>query len=189
MIDTPPAPETLSKLASKAYNEVTYRDFMVAAGHIVAPYNAGDERIVDPDSPINRRRQVEIMEKKFIQVFLADLYTKPFKWSVEQSDRRSRFPDMTLNIDYEGYNRWFLEFKWVPEDRMHIPFINFHMLYGMIAITELLPTDKFTIAVNSESAYESLLKRPPLSLRANVYVMLVNLEEGKVVKEEKLCEY
>ena len=76
MIDTPPAP-ALSKLASKAYNEVTYRDFMVAAGHIVAPYNASDERTVKPILN-NRRHQIEEMERN-LQIIL-QTFNKPFKW-------------------------------------------------------------------------------------------------------------
>lgn len=186
MIDAPPAPETLSKLASKAYNEVSYRDFMVAAGHIIAPNNASDDRTVETDSPQYRRLQIEEMERKFIQIILADLYTKPFKWSVELPEGRMRFPDMVVNIDDGRYTRWYLEFKWVPNDR---PFMFYQQVYGMIATMELLPTDKFTIVINSERAYDFFFKRPPLSLRANVYVMLVDLEDGKVIKEEKLCEY
>lgn len=188
MIDTPPAPETLSKLASKAYNEVTYRDFMVAAGHLIAQNDRNDNIIVEVDSPINRRHQLEEMERKFTQIILADLYTKPFKWSVEKPESRFRVPDMTINIDDDYYKRWYLEFRVSQEGRRPFgPPPTY--IYGQIAVMELQSDDKFTIAVNSEMDYNQYLRRPPLSLRANVYVMLVNLEEGKVVKEEKLCEY
>ncbi len=189
MIDTPPAPETLSKLASKAYNEVTYRDFMVAAGHIVAPYNASDERTVETDSPQYHRLQMEEMERRFIQIILADLYTKPFKWSVEQPKGRAMVPDMVLNIDDGGYTRWYIEFKMSRGRSAMMPYPLLQRAYYMIATMPLERTDKFTIAVNDEQSYDFFFKRPPLSLRANVYVMLVDLEEGKVLKEEKLCEY
>lgn len=39
MIDTPPSPETLKKLSSKAYNGVTLNDFMIAVGHIKSNIN------------------------------------------------------------------------------------------------------------------------------------------------------
>lgn len=58
-----------------------------------------------------------------------------------------------------------------------------------LATMPLEPTDKFTIAVNDERSYNFFFRRPPLNLRANVYVMLIDSEEGRVVKEEKLCEY
>lgn len=189
MIDTPPTPETLSKLASKAYNDVTYRDFMVAAGHIVAPYNASDEIIVDTDSPGYRRLQMEEMERRYIQIILADLYTKPFKWSVEQPEGRVMFPDMILNIDDGSYTKWYIEFKMIRGRSAMRPFPLLQQAYYMIATMPLERTDKFTIAVNDDQAFDFFFKRPPLNLRANVYVMLIDLEEGKVVKEEKLCEY
>lgn len=67
---------------------------------------------------------------------------------------------------------------------MHV----FH-LYGRIATQELLETDKLTIVVNDEKDFNMIMKRPPLSLRANLYVMLIDLEWGKILKEEKLCKY
>lgn len=34
LLDAPPSPQTIQKLADKAYNNVTYDDMMIAAGHI-----------------------------------------------------------------------------------------------------------------------------------------------------------
>lgn len=48
---------------------------------------------------------------------------------------------------------------------------------------------QFTIAVNDESMYEQVLRWPPKSLRANLYVMLVDLDAGKIVKEEKIADF
>jgi hypothetical protein len=36
------------------------------------------ENIVERDSPRNLRNQAEVLEKKFIQVILTDLYERPF---------------------------------------------------------------------------------------------------------------
>lgn len=119
----------------------------------------------------------------------ADLFDKPFKWNVEKSEGIVMFPDMILNIDHDGYKKWYLEFRGVLNDKGSIPFLRYNEIYGMIAMTELNPTDKFTVAVNTEKAYDYLLKRPPLSLRANLYVMLIDLDNGKILKEEMLCKY
>jgi hypothetical protein len=54
---------------------------------------------------------------------------------------------------------------------------------------ELSETDKFTIVVNDEEVFNRIIKRPPLSLRANLYLMLIDLEWGKILKEEMLCKY
>lgn len=64
----------------------------------------------------------------------------------------------------------------------------FH-LYSRIVLFEFLETDKLTIVVNDIKDFNMILKRPPLSLRANLYVMLIDLEWGKILKEEILCKY
>ncbi|ARK32447.1 hypothetical protein [Halalkalibacter krulwichiae] len=191
MIASPPTPETISKFAAKAHNEVTYKDLMVAAGHI-AKNEATDEdqkNIDERESPINLRMQRDELERRFKQVILADLYESPFKWSVEKSEERLRFPDMILNIDNEGYTRWYLEFMPVNPERRHFSFMNSNHLYGQIATFELKETDKFTIVVNDKKAYEFFFKRAPISLRANIYIMLIDLELGKILKEEMLSSY
>ncbi|MFZ3577530.1 hypothetical protein [Virgibacillus sp. DJP39] len=191
MIASAPTPETISKFAAKSQNEVTYQDLMIAAGHIGRrdDTDENDKSRMERDSPMNLRYQMEELKKKFIQVILADLYDRPFKWSVEQPEGRMRFPDIILNIDNEGYNRWYLDFKPSVPGRRHPSFMHSIHLYGRIAMFELLENDKYTIVVNDEKDFEMIMKRPPLSLRANLYVMLIDLEWGKVIKEELLCRY
>lgn len=200
MIDAPPTPETISKLAAKAYNEVTYQDLMVAAGHLAEQYDtnimevhegsANYEKVsITKDSPINYRIEIEYLRKRFTQIILADLYDKPFKWSPEKLEDRMRFPDMLLNLYDDEYKRWFFDFKPTPVERDFISQMNLLFVYGRIAMTEIYPYDKFTVVVNSERAYDSFFRRPPLSLRANLYVMLIDLDKGEVIKEEQLCKY
>jgi len=83
-----------------------------------------------------------------------------------------------------------LEFK-ITRGRsaMMPPIMLLQQVYYMIATMEILPTDKFTIAVNDEHTYDYFFRKPPISLKANIYVMLVDLDIGKVIKEEKLSEY
>jgi transcriptional regulator with XRE-family HTH domain len=190
MIASPPTPETISKFAAKAQNEVTYQDLMVAAGHITnkETFNNRDT-FVDRESPRNLRMEREELARKFKQVILADLYESSFKWSVEKTEERVRFPDMKLNIDNEGYQRWYLTFMPVNPERSHYSIMNTIHLYGRIATFELKETDKFTIVVNDKKAYEMFFKRAPISLRANIYIMLIDLEWGKILKEEMLSKY
>ncbi|WP_059283554.1 hypothetical protein [Bacillus coahuilensis] len=192
MIASPPTPETISKFAAKAHNEVSYQDLMVAAGHLARKDNIQDDNIIssmERDSPLNLRNQLEQFEKKFIQVILADLYESPFKWSVEKSEGRFTRPDMALSIDYNGYNKWYLEFRPSIAGRRISSFSNIIHLYGRLSMNEVLETDKFTIVVNDEKDFDMIKRRPPLSLRANLYVMLIDLEWGKILKEEMLCKY
>src|SRR5690606_177136 len=143
MIASPPTPETISKFAAKAHNEVTYQDLMVAAGHLARKdeSDGNKENTVERDSPKNFRIQMEELEKKFRQVILADVYEIPYKWSVEKTEERYRFPDMILNIDHDGYNRWYLDFRPHIPGRRHPSFHPFH-LYDRIEMQEFLKADK-----------------------------------------------
>lgn len=108
-------------------------------------YNLPIHPICQPDkveeySPINRRILYEEMEKKFFQVIMADLFTKDFEWSIQKPEGRISFPDMTINIDHDGYKKWYLEFKGSLHDR---PF----------------PPTKFVHNVNNLSAWHLFFTR------------------------------
>ena len=211
LIDAAPSPETISKLSSKAYNDISYRDLMAAAGHIALIKNNGsfgfegledDEEntnvrnpylptrnaSIDSYSPNERRMELISLEKKIFHLILSYLYESAFQWTMQKPDSKMRFPDLVVDIEDEEYSRWLIEIKAFSETSRGFgppP----HYIYGRIATTELFPTDKFTIVLNNEDAYNMFFRRPPLSLRTNLYIMLVDIERGIVLKEEKLCSY
>lgn len=203
MIEAPPTPETISKFAAKAYNEVTYQDLMIAAGHLAEQYDANTynnmevhegsadyEKVsITRDSPMNYRIKMEYLKKRFTQIILADLYDKPFRWSPEKLEGRMKYPDMILNLDDYEYEKWYFDFKPIQEDRNFTSPMNLLFIYGRIATTEISQYDKYTIVVNNENLYSSFFRRLPVSLKVNLYVMLIDLEKGEVVKEEQLCKY
>lgn len=189
LIESPPAPETIAKLADKAWDEVTYKELMTAAGHIVGSNE--DEGEEDINSPRNRMRQIRDLEKKFVQVFLSELYEMPFKWSVEKNIKDRHMVDLEIEVEEENFKRWLVEFRGIINDSkrplgigMQVP-----QMYGRIALMDLRETDKMIIALNNEFLFERFLDRPPLSLRANIFVMLMDLEEGKILREEQICKY
>lgn len=180
-INSPPTPETISKFAQKAANGVSYRDLMVAAGYLSEETNE-----IQENSPHNRRLVLEEMEKQFFMAILAELYTKDFEWSIQKPEKQKAFPLMIIDLDHQGYKKWYLDFKGTinrPSGSL-IPNI-----YGQIAMMEFGPTDKFTIAVHEPEVFQQIQKNPPASLKVNLYVMQVDLTAGKIIKEEKLCEY
>lgn len=182
MIDSPPSPDTISKFTANAYNGVTYKDMMIAAGYILRDSN------MEEDSPRKRMEELRRIEEKIFQVIIADLMARDFKWSMDKPEGRIRFPDLLINIEDGYYKRWFFEFKATRSSNVP-PFSIIHNFYGRLLAFELLPTDKFTIVINDERTYNFMIARPPINLRANLYVMLVDLENGRVIKEEKLSEY
>lgn len=211
LIDAAPSPETISKLSSESYNDISYRDLMAAAGHIAligkndsvgfedleddekntnigSPYAPTRNTNIDSYSPNERRMELMSLEKKIFHLILSNLYDADFQWTMQKPDPRMRFPDIVVDIEDKEYSRWLIEIKAFSEtSRGFSP--PPHHIYGRIATTELSPTDKFTIVLNNEDAYNMFFRRPPLSLRTNLYIMLVDIERGIVVKEEKLCGY
>jgi len=201
-ISTPPTPETISKLSSKAYNDVSYRDLMEAAGHIAIGHTVelddfGDEtdsttndyqQQIGRVSPLERRNQFEEIEKKFFQIILSHLYEVDYKWTIQKPETRFSMPDMIIDIESAEYKKWLIDFRPTLRDRDLMGSMTFH-IYGRLATMEIKPTDKITIVINNERSFDHLFRKPPFSLRANLYVMLIDLDKGKIVKEEQLCSY
>lgn len=214
LIDAAPTPDTISKLSSKAYNDISYKDLMAAAGHIslnrkncplgldsldddedenissnLRPSVPTRNLIIDSQSPSERRMELINVEKRILQIIMTHLYESDFQWSMQKPDTRSRQQDMILDIqDDDEYSRWLIEFKAFTESYKGFGLLP-QQVYGMIATVELNPRDKFTLVVNNEGAYDIFFRKPPRSLRVNFYIMLVDIERGIVVKEEKLCNY
>lgn len=181
MIDAPPTPETISKFAEKAYNGVTYRDLMIAAGHI------SEDNKVEEDSPRSRIEEARRMEQDIFQIIIGTLMNSDFRWSMEKPEGRMRFPDMIINLEDDEYKRWYFEFKAMRGNFMPISII--YNFYGRLLTFELTATDKFTLVVNDERTFNFMLERPPINLRANLFVMLVDLENRRIIREEKISEY
>lgn len=205
LISNPPTPETITKLSLKAHNNISYRDFMVAAGHITVddsvypgdPENKKDltnvgivQRAgrISRISPLERRRQYEEGKKRYFQIILSHLYGVDYPWSIKKPEGKSFQYDMVIDVDYRGYKKWILEFRPSPEERTPaLPLIL--NAYGRFVTMDFEPTDKLTIVVNTENYFEQFFKCPPKALRANLHVMLVDLGEDRIVKEEKLTEF
>ncbi|HEY8889907.1 MAG TPA: hypothetical protein VIM70_06595 [Clostridium sp.] len=173
LVKAPPSPETINKFASGAYNEVTYGELMLAAGHI-------DEK-TEEISTRQKRTQTLENDKKFFQVILSDLYTRDFEWSLNKTIDAPA--DLMLEITNLEYSKWYIQIKAFVTSR------TLYNVYGQIASIELTPDTKITVAVGSKNEFDLLFNNPPKSLRANLYVMLIDLVSGKITKEEKLCQY
>ncbi|MCB2295771.1 hypothetical protein LGK95_20050 [Clostridium algoriphilum] len=173
LVKSPPAPETIKKMAKGAYNGVTYSELMSAAGHI-------DDKTEELFTE-NKRTQIIESEKKFFQVILSDLYTRDFEWSLNKTTNGPA--DLMLEITNWEYSKWYIEIKPCVTSR------TIYNVYGQIASIELTSDIKVTIAIGSKNEFDLFIKNPPKSLKANLYLMLVDINSGKIKKEEKLCQY
>jgi transcriptional regulator with XRE-family HTH domain len=174
LVDSPPTPETISKLALKANN---------GAGYINA------ESIEEEYSPQDRQIFIRQTEENFFQIISSYLYNETFQWSIHKPQNKPFYPDMAIDMEHEEYTKWYLEFKPSLDDNK--PYFKMKPIdiYGQIAMIELQSTDKFTIVVNSDKGYKNIIQNPPKSLRANLFVMLIDLDERKIIKEEMVCKY
>lgn len=192
LIESPPTPETISKLVSKAYNDVTYQDMMIAAGHLGETEDCYSEfnQNLTVNSPINAKTEMANSEKRFVQIILADLFNNSeFTWSVEKNGDQSMLSDMVINIENNKYTKWLLDFKPTLEDKRFLSHIHFYAIYGQLSTKQFLPTDKYTIVVNSSAFYNQLINTPPVSIKANIFAMLIDLEKSEVVEETVLSEF
>ena len=173
LVKCPPAPDTINKLAGGAYNGVTYSELMLAAGHI-------DDK-TEEISTNSKRISIIESEKKFFQIILSDLYTRDFEWSLNKTINGPA--DLMLEITNWEYSKWYIQIK---------PFVTsktIYNVYGQLSSIELTSDTKVSIAVGSKNEFDLFVSTPPKSLRANLYIMLVDLNCGKIMKEEKLCQY
>jgi len=173
LVNSPPSPDTINKLSGGASNGVTYSELMFAAGHI----DDKTEKIFTE----NKRALIKENEKKFFQIILSDLYTRDFEWNLNKTINGP--VDLMLEISNWEYSKWYIQIK---------PFVTsrtIYSIYGEIASIEFTSDSKVSIAVGSKNEFDFLINTPPKSLRANLYVMLLDLDSGKIIKEEKLCQY
>jgi len=146
---------------------------MLAAGHI-------DDKTEETSTENNRIKIIE-SEKKFFQVILSDLYDRNFEWSLNKTIGGPA--DLMLEITNWEYSKWYIQIK---------PFVTpktIYNVYGQIASIELTADIKVSIAVGSKNEFDFFISNPPKSLKANLFIMLINLGSGKITKEEKLCQY
>jgi hypothetical protein len=173
LVKSPPSPDTISKFAGGASNGVTYNELMIAAGHI-------DDK-TEELSTDNKRVQIVENKKTFFQIIISDLYTRDFEWSLNKTIDGPA--DLMLEIDNWEYSKWYIQIK---------PFVTsrtIYNVYGQIASIEMASDTKASVAVGSKNEYDLFISNPPKSLRANLYIMLIDIGSGKITKEEKLCQY
>ncbi len=170
LLDTPPSPETISKLSKLAYNGVTYDNFMIAAGHI-------DD---SESNAINDSKNL-CLEKKFHQTLTPYLILMGNIKSINPPSKNLSFFDLIVELNDDIYSRWYIGFKLEVKKSTFLNFL------GHLTLYDFKVDEKITIVVASQKEYSILLKNKPKSLNVNLYVMLIDLTSLEVIKEEVLC--
>jgi transcriptional regulator with XRE-family HTH domain len=121
------------------------------------------------------------LEKKFYKMVFSELFNESMRPSINTNG--DDFPNVVIELSHNQFSQWFLEFKNDISEQSLL------YLYGQIALIEFKRDQKLTIAVSREEDYLMLISKPPKSIRVNLYVMLVDLDFGIIIKEEKLCQF
>jgi Predicted transcription factor, homolog of eukaryotic MBF1 len=94
LLDSPPSPHTLEKLASCAHNEVSYEDFMVAAGYLSASHKTDE-----PKNNVSKLNEVpRIFGERLREV------RKEKRWTTKYLAMRLRIPQNIIEA-YENCER------------------------------------------------------------------------------------
>lgn len=172
---------------------------MEAAGHIVTSQNFSNNLVKENNESYNAFYQIEkksykekISQKKklkqiFLQIILSYLYEMPYEWSIHKTDN-NLISDMVIKIEDYEYDRQSIIFQPTLKENL-IPLLQVYQLYGRLSTIEFDTKEKVIIAVNSQKYYNYFKKNIPISLKINLYIMLIDIENHEVIKEEKIANY
>ncbi|WP_017416236.1 hypothetical protein [Clostridium tunisiense] len=90
---------------------------------------------------------------------------------------------------------WFLDFNFFRHREDNDKYFRDNMMardilwrtYGRLAIYDGNPISKFTLVVNSERAFNTIIKYIPKHLTISISIMLIDLEEGKIIQDCQLA--
>lgn len=175
-MDTPPVPKTLRKIADCASNDVTYELLLEAAGYNPQKYT--NENFIKVENSKNN-------EKLAIGIITSHLAFSDFKWSgIKQRPTEKFIPDFEIQIENPTLKTWYFEIILASSPER----ISEHLLgtYGRLITSAHESNIKLSFVTNSEFTYEEVKKAPPQLLPFYVSVVLLDLEDFSVVKEEYL---
>lgn len=200
LLDNPPTPATIDKFAQTAYNNITYRDLMIAAGHISLAsqsqgyshhgLNKDNQNIVAESistySPSQADNRPQEIEGQYLRIILDYLNGSDYDWTIQKTQSQTDRSDLVVDIDDPPYRKWIFEFQAdttgnITNKKDLAP------IYGQLAMRQYQETDKVILVVNNSNFYQAILDNPPVAIRANIYVMMIDLSKGAIVKEEPLA--
>lgn len=159
----------------------------------IAPIlNVQYEELMDKAGYLNSRAtymtDIREAEEKFIEIITPKLIKEG--WIVELCKKNQAGDILAKRDEVE----WYLDFKFFRSREDNDKYFRDDMMakdilwrtYGRLAIYDGNPITKFTLAVNSERAFNTIIKFIPKHLKISVSIMLINLEEGTILEDRNL---
>lgn len=167
-----PSPDTLRALAPVLC--VQYEELMEKAGYL---NNANEILTINKPTKDYQEKFIEIITPKLIKE----------GWAVEGCSHSNIADLLAKKKDIN----WYISFKYIGDykEKAKISMITQDILiktYGKLAVYNVNLINKFTLVINNQSAFDIFLKLPPLNLKMNISILLVDFENNSIVEEREL---
>ncbi|GEM_PF-1778057 len=213
-LESPPSPETIKKLVPTEKNGVTYEDLMIAAGHINKQQlnlfedykddikyddieNNNNNEQENSEHPFNNERKnrfekMKLYESLCMSTILYNLRNYELDWRVAKDAKRDFFRfDLTLELSNNSIDTWLFDFRYIDitntERFSRSRSIATHYAmntWSKLILQPISSNSKITVVTDCEIFYDSLLKVKPHNLNLNISIILVDINELKILKEE-----
>lgn len=169
--NTPPAIETIKKIATNAMNGVTYFELLEAAGY------ATKDNIPD-NFTLPRLPAVE----KFISgTILTALQNINIPWTLK-TDNKEGIYNLSISFTQGLLRHWY--FLFLNSTNEEIRKNQFSAHYLKLIFEYLEPTDKISFVTSIDDEYLLYIERTPNNLNLNLSIILIN-ESSLSVKTEQ----
>lgn len=172
-----PSYEVLYKL-SEVFNVTT--DYLLGKSDTISA-NGHPEKNIIQSGPQVQNNETLNLQKRFYKIIFSEFFNEKMRPSINTSS--DKFREVVVQMKDSEFSEWLLQFN------SDISADSLLSLYGSIALLQFKPDQKVTIVVHTEESYALITTNPPRSFRINLFVMLVDLDAGNIIKEEKLCQF
>ncbi len=194
-----PSPDIMRKLTSDAADPqggVTYDDLMRAAGyadHLMAYADMFSSR-TGATKYNSFIMQASEYEKNCSSLVYTTLVNKGIAF-------RKEAQEVLINVDYKSPDlviqtmdlpiaTWCFEFRYYSTKTVNKSWTNIYATLGSLLILPCKSDTKLSLVVNSDFVFQKLVRFDhALSFRAELSVVLVDIEKGKIVDEIYLSNY
>lgn len=203
-LDSPPSPETIKKFVGVEKNGVTYKDLMMAAGHLeerITLKNIDIDETPDPMEGITENNQVacnsiDEHHRKYkslcMSTLLFTLSCNGHTWKITHGSDivKPEINEFSLEVDEDFMQPWHFQLKYLSPsilENSNYPYIfetNALYTWGQLAIKEADKHSKYSIVTDYEELYNTYLRLAPKNLDLTISLILVNPMELQVLKED-----
>ncbi|QHQ63463.1 hypothetical protein Ana3638_24020 [Anaerocolumna sedimenticola] len=195
-----PAFEQLSIEAHEIETDGRQLTYVLPRSASDEPYSIAAERRSTENWEIERVQMREERDKFYsmcVSLIMSRMNFCPFDWRIDRqsSNRRDYLRDFNISLLNAPVETWDFEFKYFRsrfDDNDELDYRRFSPMYafstwGRLATMDIPNDYKYTIVTSSKGFFYSLTKRSPKNLDINISVILIDIDNFKILSEEYVC--